>query len=405
MTLVASIAKAHAEGRLEERVAHFSKLRLLIVDELGYLPLEPDAARLFFQLVSRRYERGAMLITSNRSVGEWGAVFGDPVVAAAIHDRLLHHSHVNTIRGDSCRRGARNRRNRMTGWASSWCRRRASFGCRLIWLDGQGLNHAITAGELLGYALSDRASAPRRGVDMDAIEADRTRGFTIATGGETAIREALREAQDRRLAASRKAHASKVFGRLCHWARQRANRTLPLACLSRDHILETMPVGGDREFLGLPIAERRVQSDTRGATAFRPLAHRLARIHPADMNDNTKRPRLRIRIVFGDAEMIGPGKAELLERIDRCGSIAAAGREMGMSYKRAWELVGTLNAMFRDPLVESTRGGQGGGGAVLTQAGREVVELYRAFERESAEAGAGRLADLRRRLKDIPEGR
>jgi hypothetical protein len=69
----------------------------------GYLPLEPDAAHLFFQLVSRRYERGAILITSNRSVGEWGTVFGDAVVATAILDRLLHHSHVVTIRGDSYR--------------------------------------------------------------------------------------------------------------------------------------------------------------------------------------------------------------------------------------------------------------------------------------------------------------
>jgi molybdate transport system regulatory protein len=122
-----------------------------------------------------------------------------------------------------------------------------------------------------------------------------------------------------------------------------------------------------------------------------------------DMETKTYRPRLRIRIIFGDAEMIGPGKAELLERIDRCGSIAAAGREMGMSYKRAWELVGTLNAMFRDPLVESTRGGPGGGGAVLTQAGHEVLDLYRAFEVEAAEAGALRLAALQSRLKDIPK--
>ena len=73
------------------------------MDELGYLPFEPDAAHLFFQLVSRRYEKGAMLVTSNRAVGEWGAVFGDPVVATAILDRLLHHSHVITIRGDSYR--------------------------------------------------------------------------------------------------------------------------------------------------------------------------------------------------------------------------------------------------------------------------------------------------------------
>ena len=103
--------------------------------------------------------------------------------------------------------------------------------------------------------------------------------------------------------------------------------------------------------------------------------------------------------------MIGPGKADLLEGIGRCGSIAAAGREMGMSYKRAWELIGTLNAMFRAPLVDSTRGGPGGGGAVLTDLGREVLSEYRAFEEEAAAAGAGRLAALRARLRDIPDGK
>ncbi len=102
-TLVAQLAKAHGEGRLEARLTHYAKPKLLIVDELGYLPFEPDAAHLFFQLVSRRYERGAMLVTSNRAVGEWGSVFGDPLVATAILDRLLHHSHVITIRSDSYR--------------------------------------------------------------------------------------------------------------------------------------------------------------------------------------------------------------------------------------------------------------------------------------------------------------
>lgn len=121
------------------------------------------------------------------------------------------------------------------------------------------------------------------------------------------------------------------------------------------------------------------------------------------MDENAKAPTLRIRIVFGDAEMIGPGKAELLERIERCGSIAAAGREMSMSYKRAWQLIGTLNAMFRDPLVDSTRGGPGGGGAVLTEAGRHVLNLYRRFETDAADAGAQHLAALRALLVDIPE--
>lgn len=120
------------------------------------------------------------------------------------------------------------------------------------------------------------------------------------------------------------------------------------------------------------------------------------------MEQDPQRPRLRIRIVFGDAEMIGPGKAELLERIDRTGSIAAAGREMNMSYKRAWQLIGTLNAMFRAPLVDSTRGGPGGGGAVLTDAGRDVLRLYRAFELDAAGAGEQPLRALQDMLRDIP---
>jgi len=128
----------------------------------------------------------------------------------------------------------------------------------------------------------------------------------------------------------------------------------------------------------------------------------------AVMSPKTSRPphpRLRIRIVFGDDEMIGPGKAELLERIDRCGSIAAAGREMGMSYKRAWQLIGTLNGMFRDPLVDSTRGGSGGGGAVLTEAGREALALYRAFEEDVTAAGATRLEAIQGMLRDMSDGK
>jgi DNA replication protein DnaC len=95
LRLVAALARAHADGRLEERLGFYAKL--LIVDELGYLPFETNAAHLFCQLVSRRYERGSMLITSNRSVGEWGTVFGEPVVATAIHSQVI------TIRGDSYR--------------------------------------------------------------------------------------------------------------------------------------------------------------------------------------------------------------------------------------------------------------------------------------------------------------
>jgi DNA replication protein DnaC len=102
-SIVTQLVRAHAEGRLEEKLTHLAKPKLLVIDELGYLPFEANAAHLFFQLVSRRYERGATLLTSNRSVAEWGGVFGDAVVATAILDRLLHHSHVVTIRGDSYR--------------------------------------------------------------------------------------------------------------------------------------------------------------------------------------------------------------------------------------------------------------------------------------------------------------
>ena len=102
-TLVAQLAKGHSEGRLEERLTHFGKPKLLIIDELGYLPFEPNAAHLFFQLVSRRYERGSMLITTNQTITQWGHVFGDEMIASAVLDRVLHHSHVLVIQGDSFR--------------------------------------------------------------------------------------------------------------------------------------------------------------------------------------------------------------------------------------------------------------------------------------------------------------
>ena len=101
--LMAALVKAHSTGRLEDRLVFYAKPKLLIVDELGYLPFEAHAAHLFFQLVAKRYERGSILITSNRPVSEWGEVFGDAVVATAILDRLLHHSHVLTITGESYR--------------------------------------------------------------------------------------------------------------------------------------------------------------------------------------------------------------------------------------------------------------------------------------------------------------
>lgn len=87
-------------------------------------------------------------------------------------------------------------------------------------------------------------------------------------------------------------------------------------------------------------------------------------------------PRLRLRLYFANGLMFGPGKADLLAGIEAHGSISAAGRAMGMSYKRAWSLVEEMNAAFREPLVASTRGGAHGGGAHLTDAGRKVLAHY-----------------------------
>ena len=101
--LITTLGRAFAEGRLEERLKILTQPQLLIVDEIGYLPIDRQGANLFFQLVSRRYERGSIIITSNQSLGGWGEVFGDAVIASAILDRLLHHSITVNIKGESFR--------------------------------------------------------------------------------------------------------------------------------------------------------------------------------------------------------------------------------------------------------------------------------------------------------------
>jgi len=101
--LLGALARAESEGQLSDKLAFFAKPKLLLIDELGYLPFEKRSAHLFFQLVARRYEKGAMLITTNQLVTQWGTVFGDEVLAAAILDRLLHHSHTLMIQGESYR--------------------------------------------------------------------------------------------------------------------------------------------------------------------------------------------------------------------------------------------------------------------------------------------------------------
>lgn len=101
--LVADLRKAFAQNQFERRLRVYTRPKLLIVDEVGYLPLDDMGANVLFQLISARYERGSIILTSNKSYGEWGNVFGDSVLAAALLDRLLHHSTTVNIRGESYR--------------------------------------------------------------------------------------------------------------------------------------------------------------------------------------------------------------------------------------------------------------------------------------------------------------
>jgi DNA replication protein DnaC len=100
---VARLAEAHHSGRLQDELVKLGRIPLLIVDEVGYIPFEAEAANLFFQLVSSRYERASLIVTSNKPFGRWGEVFGDDVVAAAMIDRLVHHAEVISMKGDSYR--------------------------------------------------------------------------------------------------------------------------------------------------------------------------------------------------------------------------------------------------------------------------------------------------------------
>jgi DNA replication protein DnaC len=100
---VARLADAHSAGRLQTELVRLGRYPLLVIDEVGYIPFEPEAANLFFQLVSSRYERASLIVTSNKPFGRWGEVFGDDVVAAAMIDRLVHHAEVVSLKGDSYR--------------------------------------------------------------------------------------------------------------------------------------------------------------------------------------------------------------------------------------------------------------------------------------------------------------
>lgn len=120
----------------------------------------------------------------------------------------------------------------------------------------------------------------------------------------------------------------------------------------------------------------------------------------------TRRPEfpiVKLRLDYGAQLVLGPGKADLLEAIGQLGSISAAGRQMKMSYRRAWSLVEEMNAAFREPLVDSSRGGAGGGGASLTEAGQAVLSRFRALETLLRQDGRALIDEIGAMLDDMPD--
>lgn len=101
--LITQLNKAHYENKLDSRIKHFCRYELLIIDEIGYLPVDKQGANLFFQLITKRYEKHSTIITTNQTFNKWGDVFSDNILANAILDRLLHHSTVINIKGTSYR--------------------------------------------------------------------------------------------------------------------------------------------------------------------------------------------------------------------------------------------------------------------------------------------------------------
>lgn len=122
----------------------------------------------------------------------------------------------------------------------------------------------------------------------------------------------------------------------------------------------------------------------------------MTHLHEADEGE----PVLRLRVMRGDDIVFGPGKAALLESIEQTGSILAAGKAMGMSYKRAWQLVETMNRVFREPVVERMRGGADRGGAKLTPSGEQALALYRHIQEQAKSVSRASMAELKDMLVD-----
>ena len=118
----------------------------------------------------------------------------------------------------------------------------------------------------------------------------------------------------------------------------------------------------------------------------------------------SKKQRPQVRILFGSVYPLGPGKASLIEAVGRTGSISAAARELGMSYRRAWQLIDATNKCFRQPLVETATGGRGGGGATVTPFGEEVLDRFRTIEAKAVASVDRDITEFERYLADEPSG-
>jgi DNA replication protein DnaC len=137
--LVTDLGRAYREGRLDRRMRIYLAPKVLVIDEMGYLPLDDLGATIFFQLVSARYERGSIILTSNKSYGDWGTIFGDPIIATAILDRLLHHSTTINIRGESYRLKDRRRAGLIPGRDQDQAPGAAGLGPQALPPAAQGL--------------------------------------------------------------------------------------------------------------------------------------------------------------------------------------------------------------------------------------------------------------------------
>ncbi|SDO15405.1 molybdate transport system regulatory protein [Filomicrobium insigne] len=149
---------------------------------------------------------------------------------------------------------------------------------------------------------------------------------------------------------------------------------------------------GTRDRRGTQLSDRRVNAIMWGGYLV-PKSLRPAR------SGDVSKPELFIRLKFSEGSFLGPGKVELLEGIEKYGSIVAAGKAMGMSYKRAWYLADEINEMFEQPVVVKKHGGKAGGGAELTDHGREIVAHYRSVQKLSAEAAATHIRKIRKALR------